>query len=154
MTAAGRHPHTHAHPPAHHHAPAKAPHRRGLAIALGLGAAAAAAAALAAWLLMSPKGGAQPSGEQLIDQLRMAATGTIPNPHVFGGALTVTRGGSRAKVTAEAVPAKICVQIGWQLAKEGTVAVNGVTPQRISAARLAELCSMNGETATIVWTTE
>jgi hypothetical protein len=39
--------------------------------------------------------------------------------------------------------------VGWRLAKQGTIVVNGVLPQRLSAARLSELCS--GDNATLLW---
>ena len=38
----------------------------------------------------------------------------------------------------------------WELYRTGTISVNGVTPQRVSAAVLVDLCNQ-GETATIIW---
>jgi hypothetical protein len=54
-------------------------------------------------------------------------------------------------VTMHGIPPKVCVLAAWDLYRLGTIAINGVTPQRVSAAKLVELCN-DGETATIVWT--
>jgi hypothetical protein len=87
----------------------------------------------------------------LTAEIRVAAEGTGPATHGFGGALTVTTVGGRPMVTAEAVPAKACVTAGWQLVRKGVLSINGVTPLRVSAARLAELCNSAGGLATITW---
>lgn len=52
--------------------------------------------------------------------------------------------------SVDKVPPKVCVLAGWELSRTGTVSVNGVTPQRISAAVLVDLCNQ-GETSTILW---
>ena len=41
--------------------------------------------------------------------------------------------------------------VAWGLVRLGRVAVNGVTPMRVSAAILADLCASAGENATISW---
>lgn len=91
-------------------------------------------------------------GVELQAQMEAAAQGSGPSTHVFGGALSVNRGNGRASVVAEGVPSKACVQVGWRLAKEGTIIVNGTLPTRLSAARLSELCS--GDGATLMWVSE
>jgi len=48
------------------------------------------------------------------------------------------------------VPPKVCVTASWELYRTGTISVNGVTPQRVSAAVLVDLCNQ-AETATILW---
>jgi hypothetical protein len=52
--------------------------------------------------------------------------------------------------TIDKVPPKVCVTASWELYRTGTVSVNGVTPQRVSAAILVDLCNQ-AETATIIW---
>jgi hypothetical protein len=54
-------------------------------------------------------------------------------------------------VTASEVPAKVCVAAGWELARKGTLAVNGTIPQHLSAARLSQLC-FEDNNATLDWT--
>jgi len=56
----------------------------------------------------------------------------------------------RPFVTADKVSPKVCVLAGWELARTGTISVNGVAPPRVSAAILVDLCNQ-GETATMVW---
>ncbi len=111
-------------------------------------------AAATAGLLALRGGGwhGAPSAEDLLLlQIRQAAAGTVVSPHAFGGALHVDRADGRTNVTAEALPASACVEVGIQLAHGGTVIVNGVLPQRISAAKLAELCALDPKGATLVW---
>jgi hypothetical protein len=45
---------------------------------------------------------------------------------------------------------KVCVLASWDLYRTGVISVNGVTPPRVSAAVLVDLCN-KGETATITW---
>lgn len=45
---------------------------------------------------------------------------------------------------------KVCVLASWELSRTGVISVNGVTPPRVSAAVLVDLCNQ-GETATIAW---
>lgn len=97
-------------------------------------------------------GGAKPQADpatQLLSQMEAAAKGSGPATHAFGGALNVTRGERGLNITAENVPSRACVQVGWRLAREGTIIVNGTLPMRLSAARLSELCS--GDRATLTW---
>jgi hypothetical protein len=107
------------------------------------------AAALWFWLGGTPK---VDTSTRLLEQMEAAAQGEGAPAHVFGGALSVTRDNGRVTVTAEAVPSRACVQVGWRLAKEGTIIVNGTLPTRLSAARLSELCS--GDGATLMWVPE
>jgi hypothetical protein len=153
---------TMAHQPPHHSAPKPAPKKpaphhpaqkhshTGLILALVLGAASLAAAA---WFVLPGKTARLDPVEQLLDQMQAAAEGTVAPVHAFGGALTVARANGRSNITAEALPSKPCVQVGWRLSKEGTIIVNGVLPQRLSAAKLSELCSSEGG-ATLTWVPE
>lgn len=58
--------------------------------------------------------------------------------------------GGRSFAVIDKVPPKVCVMASWDLYRTGTITVNGVTPQRVSAAVLVDLCNQ-GEMATIKW---
>ncbi|MGE5476904.1 MAG: hypothetical protein ACM3Q1_09635 [Bacteroidales bacterium] len=109
-------------------------------------ALAALGAALWFWLGGAPT--ADP-GSQLLTQMEAAARGEITPTHAFGGALSVSQANGRINVIAEGVPSRACVQVGWRLARTGTIIVNGTLPTRLSAARLSDLCS--GDDATLMW---
>lgn len=128
--------------------PAHPAHRGGVsgwvtALVIGLGLAGGGL-----WFLL---GGAPPvdTSAQLLAQMEAAAQGEVAATHVFGGALSVSRANGRANVVAENVPSRACVQVGWRLAREGTIIVNGTLSQRLSAAKLSEMCS--GDGATLMW---
>lgn len=113
--------------------------------------AALVAGGLAVWLMAGPGDPAADPTATLLDQMHQAAAGTAAPTHAFGGALAVTYGNGRQNVTAESLPAKACVQVGWHLAKEGTIIVNGILPMRLSAAKLADLCGDREGGATLTW---
>ena len=137
-------------PHSHPHHPAAPPRRRSRAVPVGLALAAAVGAGLLVWHGLSTHRRPQPE-DVLLEQFHQAAAGTVESPHAFGGALTVEKANGRINVTAAALPSNACVQVGWQFAREGTVIINGVLPQRISGARLAELCALEPKGATLVW---
>lgn len=101
------------------------------------------------WFWLSHNPAPADKGSLLLAQMEAAAQGTAVATHAFGGALTVTRDKGRINVTASNVPSRACVQVGWRLAREGTIIVDGVLPVRLSAAKLSELCS--GDGATLLW---
>lgn len=140
------HPHPHPHP---HAAPPARRGGHGGAVTIAVIALMAAGAGLW-WLLGGPP--AVDPGAQLQAQMEAAAQGVVAPTHAFGGPLTVTQANGRTNVVAEGVPSRACVQVGWRLAKEGTIVVNGTLPQRLSAARLSDLCS--GDGATLLWIPE
>ncbi|HJO73446.1 MAG TPA: hypothetical protein QGG32_11455 [Rhodospirillales bacterium] len=43
------------------------------------------------------------------------------------------------------------ISAAWGLVGSGRVMVNGVTPSRVTAAILVELCASDGEAATLIW---
>lgn len=135
------------HPP-HGHPPRRPPRKKNRHGVLLTGLAASVVlAGLAAWL-WRPSGGGDPS-ERLLEQMHAAALGPAPPVHAFGGTLTVNRTNNRLNVVADKVPSRACVQVGWRLAREGTIIVDGIMPARLSAGKLAELCA--GEAATLTW---
>ncbi|MBC7907226.1 MAG: hypothetical protein H7Y60_10835 [Rhodospirillaceae bacterium] len=137
--------------PGHHHPhPAPKSGHGGLIAVLVIAAALLAAVV---WYVMPARVARLDPVDQLLDQMQAAADGTVAPVHVFGGALTVTRANGRSTVTAEALPSKPCVQVGWRLSKEGTIIVNGVLSQRLSAAKLSEMCSGEGG-ASLTWRPE
>lgn len=91
------------------------------------------------------------SAAQLTLQIEQAAKGGKIATHVFGGALTVERQGERIAVKAEQVPATTCVSVAWKLIHEGTVSINHVIAQRVTANLLSEQCHQQPEGATIIW---
>lgn len=104
---------------------------------------------IAIWLLLGRDGGEVDSADMLLAQMQAAAAGAnAPAFHALGGQLRTMQGNGRINVVASDVPATQCVKAGWRLAKLGTVIVNGVLPQRLSAAKLSELCEGG---ATLTW---
>lgn len=87
---------------------------------------------------------------QLVDELRsVAASRPIGDP-LFGSYPSVLGSGRDMKIVVGKVPPKVCVLASWDLYRQGGITVNGVTPSRVSAAKLVELCNLD-ETATIIW---
>lgn len=127
--------------------PAAKPHGHATALI----AAAVVATALAVWAMLRPGVPADDPAQALLDQMHRAAAGNVAATHAFGGGLAVTHGNGRINVSADGLPGKACVQVGWHLAKEGTIIVNGTLPLRLSAARLSELCSEREGGATLTW---
>jgi hypothetical protein len=95
------------------------------------------------------------SGDQqtrpLVAQMEAAVHGNIPATNIFGGALRVAVQNGRTVVTVEGIPAGECVSSGWDLVRKGLLTVNNVTPTRVSAAKLNDICH-DDDTATLVWT--
>ncbi len=132
-------------------APRKTPraaHGGGRRLLLTLAAMAVAALVGGLWLWLGGPPASDP-GTLLLTQMQAAARGEVAASHAFGGALIVSQGNGRLTVTAEGVPSRACVQVGWRLAKEGTIIVNGTLPTRLSAAKLSDLCS--GDGAVLTW---
>ncbi|HLO75315.1 MAG TPA: hypothetical protein VK196_02520 [Magnetospirillum sp.] len=141
-------PHPHGKPPpaaAHRPAPRRA-HHGALAAVLAI---ALVLAGGGLWYWLGGRVATVDPGEQLQSQMEAAAKGEAVPTHAFGGALSVSSANGRTNIIAEGVPSRACVQVGWRLARAGTIIVNGVLPTRLSAARLSELCS--GDAATLIW---
>lgn len=85
-------------------------------------------------------------------QVMDAAKGAGPDTHLFGGSLRVVSLGGRPVVVAERVPPSICAASGWTLVRGGVLSINGVTPNRISAGKITELCNSEDGDASIMWT--
>ncbi len=105
----------------------------------------------ATWLV-GMAGQAKPaiSPDLLVKQIEQAAQRTAPDHNIYGGALRVDRNGQIASVTVTEIPPRACVLAGWDLSRKGLLSVNGVTPLRISAGKLAEICN-DDDTATLTW---
>lgn len=143
------HPHHPPHPhPVHPHPP---PHRRGRTLRRTVLLLAVAGMALLVYLVLAATRPSPPSAEALVRQMKDAAAGVVVSPHVFGGALRREGTDSAVTVTAEQVPSKPCVSVGWVLARDGPVTVNGVLLPRLSAASLAELCRDQENGAILSW---
>jgi len=145
-----------------HHAPATPPHsrpprkrhgKRGLGrwILWEWGLVIALLAGLCITLLVISQGpDPRRQANALVDQMKAAALGHPPAQSPFGTPPRVTRGTHDMLVSQANVPPKICVLAGWDLFRLGNITINGVTPLRVSAEKLVDLCNQ-AETATLVW---
>jgi len=87
----------------------------------------------------------------LVVQIKAAALGRPMGNPVLASLPTAIRNKQQAIVSIDKVPQKICVMVAWDLYRFGTITINGTTPARVSAAKLAELCNEN-DTASMTWT--
>lgn len=113
-------------------------------------AAAALCLAGAARLLFPPPQPPTPA-ETLAMEMEGAVGGSGSVRHSLGGSLTLLRRGDGVTVIADKVPPPVCVQVGWALAQKGVVTVNGLFTQRLSGAKLSEMCYQTPEGAKIAW---
>ena len=101
-------------------------------------------------LAMSHGPDAKHQATQLVDELRAVAASRPVGTPIFGAYPSVLGSGRDMKIVVGKVPPKVCVLASWDLYRQGGITVNGVTPSRVSAAKLVELCNLD-ETATIIW---
>jgi len=115
----------------------KARRRPGRAVA-GLVLAVVVVVAGGAWLASHP---AELSGVEVIErQMLDWNAGPGPDRHIFGGRLSaITRRGHRL-IVADDVPPEVCVSLAVRLSRRGVVSIGDVTPQRVSASRVSQLC--------------
>lgn len=143
--------------PAHPPHPPKAkprPPKRKRALWITVAGVVVVGIAVGTWFVLPsdvPRG--LPSGAANIFFARMqqAAAGESIEASAFHGAIRTERKGGVTMVTAENVPPQLCVSVGWKLVRRGVLTINGITPMRVSAARLAELCNQGEGTATVLW---
>jgi hypothetical protein len=122
---------------------------RGLAIMALLAVLTAFAAGA---FLMRPKGQSDVvTPEAFVEQMVSSAQGAAYDRNIYGGALIVERKGNSTTVTATDIPPSVCVSVGLKLVRKGILTVNGVTPQRVSAAKLSELCNQEDSNPILVW---
>jgi hypothetical protein len=86
----------------------------------------------------------------LVEELRSVAASRPIGTPMFGVFPAVLGSGRDMKIVVSKVPPKVCVLASWDLYRLGGITVNNVTPSRVSAAKLVELCNLEG-TATITW---
>lgn len=141
-----------------HHAP-HPPHpvrrrkrRSRRALTLWLSLAALGVAAL--WMVAGTSEPKLSPEQRLVEQMHLAVSGgAVPATHALGGKLTVIRGERGMSVQAENLESKACVSVGYRLAPDGIVTVNGSTPARLSAAKLSELCAQGENGLSVLsWT--
>ncbi|CAA7613839.1 hypothetical protein [Magnetospirillum sp. SS-4] len=118
-------------------------------VAAGVVAVAISVAIMA--LRPSPTAEASATPEAFVEQMERAAGGTAFDRTVYGGPMRVERKGNQIVITAIGVPPAVCVSVGWKLVRKGLLSINGVTPVRVSAAKLSELCNQDTESATLTW---
>ena len=88
--------------------------------------------------------------DALVGQMKAALAGRPLGAPLFDTLPSVSGGGREVLVTMTNIPPKVCVLASWDLYRLGTITVNGVTPQRVSAAKLVDLCN-EATPATIIW---
>ncbi len=145
--------HPHAVPPHHPPAPAhkvQPPAKKSHAVLYSLLALAVLAAAGGTWWAMKARGPAEPTPEALVLQIEDTAISSAPKANIYGG-MIFSDHGNPASVTVGGIPNQACVSAGWRLARSGIVTINGIMPQRISAAILTELCNQENANA-LSWT--
>ena len=98
---------------------------------------------------MRSSGPTKPTPEALVQQIEDTAISAAPPTNVYGG-MIFSDHGSPPSVTVAGIPNKACVSAGWRLARSGLVTINGVMPERVSAAILAELCNQ-GDANALSW---
>ena len=105
------------------------------------------------WYSGSHSNGGTDSSEagKFARQIMDAPQGNGPDTHMFGGSLKVVLLGGRPVVVAEKVPPAICAASGWTLVRGGVLSINGVTPNRVSAGKITELCNSEDGDASIMW---
>jgi hypothetical protein len=105
--------------------------------------------------LRSDKVGVSAQAAQLAAQMAEAVKtprgGEAGATHVFGGALRLEWPGGRPLVIAEGVPPGACVAASWTLVRGGLLTINGVTPNRVTALKMTELCHQDEGDATLSW---
>lgn len=118
----------------------------------GIALAALAFGGYAWWNSPPSTGGDAAEAAAFTRQVIEAAKGEAPATHAFGGSLKAISLGGRPVVVADGVPPRICVASGWALVKAGVLSINGITPNRISAGKITELCNSEDGNASIMWT--
>ena len=83
---------------------------------------------------------------KLVAQMSAAASGWVAPANVFGGNISVNNG----TVDVADVPRQACIQASWQLARTGTLVINGVAAQRLTGAIIAKQCLSN-DSNTLSW---
>jgi len=107
--------------------------------------------ALTVWLVIHIIHAPTPaSADDFFEHMQAVAAGAPPPATGSGMVFHAERRNGQTIVTAENVPPGPCVSAGWKLVRRGTLTINGTTPTRVSAARLAELCNESA-TASVVW---
>jgi hypothetical protein len=101
-------------------------------------------------LLLSHGPDPRRQADLVIGQMKAAVQGRPLGAALYGGYPVVSGAGRETMVTMTHVPSKVCVLASWDLYRLGTITVNGVTPTRVSAAKLVDLCN-DGGAATIIW---
>ena len=105
---------------------------------------------VAIWLM---SGDSDPKGQAsaVVNQMKAAALGKPLGPAILPNLPSALRNKHEAVVSIDKVPPKICVMVSWDLYRFGSIAINGVTPNHVSAAKLVELCNQT-DTASLTWT--
>jgi hypothetical protein len=110
-------------------------------------------AGLIIWSRMAedkPKNG-MPDSSSLIAQMKAAKDGWVEGMNSYGGRIKSQENNGSKVIIVTGIPNKPCVETSWALAREGQITVNDVFLPRLSAGKLAELCSEGDNKSTIMW---
>ena len=149
------HPHpAHPHPPAHPAAPGRrrrSSRRLSRLIIVEWGIVLTLLAGLAITLIALSHGpDPRRQADAVVAQMKAMVAGRPLGDPLFDNYPVMSGSSREPMVTMSGIPAKVCVLASWDLYRLGTISVNGVTPQRVSAAKLVDLCN-DATPATIVW---
>ncbi len=113
----------------------------------------AAMAGIIVWSRLSEESSDQgsPASAPLVAQMKSASEGWVEGMNSFGGKIFTQEDNGKRVITVTNIPNKPCVETSWALAREGQITVNGVFLPRLSAGKLAELCSQGDNKSTIMW---
>ncbi len=103
-------------------------------------------------LIMSRGPDPKNQADALVQQMKAAALGRPMGALIFAHYPSVQRGAREILVSIDKIPPKVCVLASWDLYRLGAITINGVAPQRVSAAKLVELCN-DGDSASLTWAT-
>lgn len=126
-------------------------HSHKIAARIALVLVVAAFASTAFLLLPKSEGLTATAPENFVEQMVRASLGTVFEKNIYGGPIRIERKGGQITVIAEEIPPGVCVSVGWKLVRKGLLNINGVTPVRVSAAKLSELCNQDESNATLAW---
>ena len=107
--------------------------------------------AITALFSATPQRTLEENSRTLYQEMQQMAQGAILVQNSFGGGLWRIEREGRTAIIASAVPNKACVYTSWRLMRSGHVAIDGIYPNRNTAAKLIELCNRKDQHSTLTW---
>jgi transcriptional regulator NrdR family protein len=87
----------------------------------------------------------------LLQQMKSAAAGGSGRTHVYGGTLQTRRWFGDVTISAENIPVDACVSVGANLARSGTLTINGDLLERGVADAAREICQSTDGPIRLSW---